>query len=393
MKKNTMRLFALLLALMMVLVLAACGGDDPADDSDLEDGVQSDSLNNNDTPADGDGGVTGSTDGFGDFASILVPEEFRFERDSWNEENPHYVSVKRSDFAYFDFRNFTDEEELMKEYEYVKKTYTNEQQDVSANYGGIDWTGFQYGDGYGGYGFEAYAIIGNNYLKVASGGFAFDNEIAQAILGSVVMTDGGESGTADGSETSDTPDDSVISGEPEVGGEEDLIPEWMKYWTGDWYGWWLLTDGTGLYADEDGSAGVGIWDACARIEAYEDTTGTMELWDSEGNCNELIAILNLSFANPDDSQYGVMCCRGGQFFNAEVEDDAWYVNPDELSYENIFDFRGDYEDEYGTFSYRVLLRPWGVEWDDLGEDFYPEYYNDWYLPLLQSGAAMPDSIG
>ncbi len=178
----------------------------------------------------------------------------------------------------------------------------------------------------------------------------------------------------------------------EVGGGELGSMEWLRYWTGEWYGWWYLTDGTGTYAEYNDGAGEGIWDACARIEAYEDMTGYMELWDSDGSCGDLIAGIDLSFANPDDTQFGVMGCRGGQFLGDTLEDGAWYVNPDELAYENIFDFCGEYEDEYGTFSYRVLLRPWGTVWDDLGEEYYPEYYYDWYLPLVEAGESMPDAI-
>ena len=352
---------------------------DPADmpfaDSalDVMSGAEANSGNGGDAAG-------GSTDGFGDFASILVPENFEFKRDSWNEENPHFVTVKRSDFAYFDFRSFTTEEELMKEYEYCKKTYTNEQQEVSANYGGIDWAGFQYGDGMGGYGLEVYAIMGSYYVKVSSAGFAFDHETAQAILGSVVMADGsGATGGATGGL------------ETEVGGVKyEGSLDWLNYWNGDWYGWWLLMDGTGTYADLGDGEGQAIWDACAIIEAYEDTTGYMEVWDTD---DTVIAMLDLNFANPDDTEYGVMCCGGGDFLGQEVEKDAWYVDPENLAYENIFDFRGEVEDEYGTYSYRVLLRPWGTVWDDLDEAYYPDSYYDWYLPLIEAGKPMPESIG
>ncbi len=49
----------------------------------------------------------------------------------------------------------------------------------------------------------------------------------------------------------------------EVSGGFDGSLEWLDYWTGDWYGWWAMTDPTGEYAD----FGEGVWDACAYIEA------------------------------------------------------------------------------------------------------------------------------
>lgn len=315
-------------------------------------------------------------DGFGDFASILVPEDFEFKRDSWNEENPHFVTVKRSDFAYFDFHTFESEELMKSDYEYVKKTYTNEQVDVSANYNGIEWEGFQYSDGMGGYGFELYKVLGSYYLRVSSAGFAFDNDIAVAVLGSVVMADG--SGA----------DNSGVSGTGTGAGNGEAEVDWLNYWVGDWYGWWYMTDGTGEYEE----IGSDIWDACASIEVYEDMTGCMYLWDDEGSSENLIAAIDLGFANPDDTEFGVMSCEGGQFLSDMLESGDWYVDPSQLAYDNIFDFTGEYEDEYGTFSYRVLLRPWGTIWDDLGEEYYPAYYYDWYMPLVEAGKDMPDYI-
>ena len=175
----------------------------------------------------------------------------------------------------------------------------------------------------------------------------------------------------------------------EVGGGYHDSLEWLRHWSGDWYGWWRLTEGTGLYAD----MGDGVWDACARIEAYENMFGYMELWDSDGSYDSLVAEIDVSFANPDDSQYGVMCCWGGQFLGNTLEEGTWYVNPEQLTYGNSIAFSGDYENEYGSFSYHVLLLPWGALWDDLGEETYPARYYDWYLPLVEADASMPDTIG
>ena len=35
----------------------------------------------------------------------------------------------------------------------------------------------------------------------------------------------------------------------------------------------------------------------------------------------------------------------------------------------------------------------GLKWDDTEEDRLPNYYDDWYLPLIDAGKPMPDSIG
>ena len=382
MKKNTMRLLALLLALALAFGLTACGGGDPVDepDSGSANGSLSGSLDDNNTPADDDassGEVGGGTEGFGDFVSVLVPEEFTFKRDSWNEDNPHYVSIEKSDWTYFNLHNFTTEDEMKSDYEYVKKNYTNEQVDVSANYGGIEWTGFQYSDGFGGYGFEVYTIIGANYLRVTGVGLAFDHETSIAVLGSIVMA-GGEAGTPDTSETGGAAD-----------GEGGPIPEWLSWWEGDWYGWWIMLDGTGAYE----AASDGWWDTCAVIEVYEDLSGYMELWDVDGSRDELlIGAAALEFTEEGAGEHGTMYSVAGQFMDDYPEEAEWVVDPGTLVVDNIITIQGQYEGDEGSYTYKVYLRPWGTLWDDLDEGYYPAGYYDWYLPLLDAGSEMPDSF-
>ena len=45
------------------------------------------------------------------------------------------------------------------------------------------------------------------------------------------------------------------------------------------------------------------------------------------------------------------------------------------------------------FTYDIFLRPWGTSWDDAKAEDLPYYYHDWYLPLIEAGEPMPDSIG
>lgn len=308
MKKHALLLLALL---MMVMGLAACGrGNDGGDPSDSTPAGDNTLLTDSGENAGSD--VNGVLQGYGDFAALLIPEKFELVPDTLVEGNLHFVSVKKSDFTCFDFRNYTDEAEMARDYESVKKTYTYEQTPVSATWQGIVWEGFQYGDGFGGYAFEVYTVIGTNYLRVSSVGLAFDHETVKAVLGSVTM--------ADSSST----------------GDIDTSNNWLDGWSGDWYGWWLMMDGAGAYE------AVG---------------------------------------------------EGGQLLSDMPESGDWIVDPSEISVEHLIEFSGESVDEAGTFSYRVVLRPWGTVWDDLDEGFLPAYYADWYLPLIQAGKPMPESIG
>ena len=42
------------------------------------------------------------------------------------------------------------------------------------------------------------------------------------------------------------------------------------------------------------------------------------------------------------------------------------------------------------------MRPWGERWDDVAlsdPDDVPYYYEDWYLPMIDAGSTVPDSVG
>ena len=82
--------------------------------------------------------------------TVSVPSGWEFKTgDFLDDKDERYCSVKKSDLSYFDFK-MEDADVAKQQYEYNKKTYTNEQSDVGGKIGDIDWTGFQYSDGFGG---------------------------------------------------------------------------------------------------------------------------------------------------------------------------------------------------------------------------------------------------
>ena len=192
-------LILMLLALSLCVCLTACGDDDSDSGSkkkknkkadtekeeifDDDDDDDDDDVTPNPTPAS----VTiASTETWGDY-TVGIPADWTFRKgDVLDDNDTRYCSVKRSDFSYFDFK--MESEDLAKQhYEYNKNTYTNEQTDVSGTYGDIEWTGFQYSDGWGGYGFELYATVNGKSVRVSSCGFKFDSEEAKTVLGSLVI--------------------------------------------------------------------------------------------------------------------------------------------------------------------------------------------------------------
>ncbi len=179
-------LMLLLLALSVCMCLTACGDDDDDDNSSKKKPAKTEVTEEpTEEPTEEAKGLTiASTETWGDF-TVGVPENWTFRKgDALDEEDTRYCSVKKSDFVFFDFKR--ESEELAKQhYDYNKNTYTNEQVDVSGTYGGIDWTGFQYSDGWGGYGFELYAVVNEKPVRVSSCGYKFDSEEAKTILNSL----------------------------------------------------------------------------------------------------------------------------------------------------------------------------------------------------------------
>lgn len=191
MKKSLIaKTVALSLAASMALSLVACGSDDSSEkgtkskDDDTET-VSSVSEDEGESSAAEE--LKGSDQTWGCF-TVMVPDGWTFTKgDTFDENDERYCSVKKSDFSYFDLKSETEEIQT-KQYEYNKKTYTNGQKDIPATkIGEIEWTGFEYGNDFGG-GFELYAKTGDKFLRVSSAGFKFDGPETKAVLGSLKIS-------------------------------------------------------------------------------------------------------------------------------------------------------------------------------------------------------------
>lgn len=187
-----LKTFALLSALIMSISMTACGNSDTSSESDSE---SSETFEYEYSSSQIDASV-GQTMTWGNY-SFFVPDGMTLKGgDTFDENDPRYFSIQKSSLSYYNFTTEDSEENMMNKYNYNKKTYTNDQTDVEAAYGGIKWTGFQY-DSYGTPCFEAYTVIDGVYLRVSCTCHAFDNDIAKAILGSIkINPEGGASDTA-----------------------------------------------------------------------------------------------------------------------------------------------------------------------------------------------------
>ena len=174
----------------------------------------------------------------------------------------------------------------------------------------------------------------------------------------------------------------------EVAEETIQTPSFTDWWEGDWYGWWIVNEGTGAY---EGYTGY-WWDAFARISVNDDLTGNFEIWDNEGSSDDLVGQINVSFTANGATEHGTMVSESGEFMGGVREPGEWAIDPGDAPKDEMIAFQGVNGDEDGQYTFTVYLRPWGTIWDDVEDVELPYYYYDWYLPYIEAGASMPDKF-
>ena len=156
---------------------------------------------------------------------------------------------------------------------------------------------------------------------------------------------------------------------------EDATPETMAEPESlDWYGWWSVEGSTGTLPDS--------WrDCCASL-----TTGDFGLelrfWDEQSSWEESLALVRLCWED------GLIVSQSGWFLSSEIGEGEWRLDP--AAEETVLSGAAQAGDE--SFSYEIRLRPWGARWEESGGRL-PFRYEDWYLPLIEDNAAMPERIG
>lgn len=189
---NIKKWMALLLAGCMSLALCACGDEAPKSTTAAAQQTKTEPMTEAmteapETPESTAEAAPPQTMCWGDW-TVDVPAGFELVSNDFMENNdPRYFSVRKSSFVYLDFAA-DGEQTIMSHYSYNKDTYTNEQEDVVGTIGGNKWIGFQYSDGFGGYGVEAYATVDGKMIRVSVAGYRFDDELVQSVLGSLQYT-------------------------------------------------------------------------------------------------------------------------------------------------------------------------------------------------------------
>ena len=166
----------------------------------------------------------------------------------------------------------------------------------------------------------------------------------------------------------------------------------LDWWNGDWYGWWIITGADGGYESSNNN----WWDCCAQISIGTDYTGSVIIWDEDMPKDNALSEASVTLSSAGTGEYGTLTSENGYFLDNKLAHADWSVDPGNMYYDDLICIDGQYEDENGSFQYAMYLRPWGTLWDDVAgddPDDLPYYYESWYLPLVNAGKAMPDTLG
>jgi len=267
------------------------------------------------------------------------------------------------------------------------------------------WSGFTGEDGYG----KVAVLWSENgdyqyqatiWLEIESKTITLEDADLQAILASVKPSDG-----------SNTTGDNTTG--PSADGQT-VATDNLDWWDREWYGWWCIQNGTGIYE----SASDVAWDAYAEIEAYSDYTGFLKLWDTGTSRDEPLAYGYEITFEPGSGELACMISDRVVFFpmgkwnngsaatTMESINSAWAVDPTESTvshFQDMIEILGHYEDPSNagdSFDYYIYLRPWGTLWEDVRSgdtsgciysDMMPLYYDNWYISLLNLGHEHPVS--
>jgi len=172
--------------------------------------------------------------------------------------------------------------------------------------------------------------------------------------------------------------------EPEPPPEGWRGPDPREWWHGEWFGY--ITVNSVMEGDEPL---LYTWDCFGESNYVVGDEMFVYLWD------EGLVIGRPTFVLDFDGgagPRGVATASGGVIFESLFEYGDWASDPELSRYKDQFIIVKREEFGGGYIDYRVVLRPWGMLWDDVPDGERPPGY-DRYLELYRrplSEAEIPD---
>ena len=169
--------------------------------------------------------------------------------------------------------------------------------------------------------------------------------------------------------------------------QDELTPNDLKYWNGDYYGWWVIDNVISGNSEAEGN----WWDCCMTLDIFSNGSGCIILWDEDYSKSDPLAEVFVSVSV--NNGVARIVSESGEFMGTPVGHADWLFYSDATGYEDTLGFYATYEDAETKADCYFFLRQWGTIWDDVAEDM-PFYYDSWYLPLIEDGEVVaPKTIG
>ena len=150
----------------------------------------------------------------------------------------------------------------------------------------------------------------------------------------------------------------------------------VAWWDGHWYGTFYVYDTNDAYSDSNGS----FFDIYAVIETAPDGPATVYLWSA----NVEMGTVFITISEEGRGAMGTVVANGGLLFDEPVHYGDWNIDPSTCRYSDMIEIREIFTDEDGDwFDYEFLLRPWGMDWEDVPYSEQPKWYDDWYLGVYK----------
>ena len=172
--------------------------------------------------------------------------------------------------------------------------------------------------------------------------------------------------------------------EPEPPPEGWRGSEPAEWWYGEWFGYIsinsvLAGDAPMLYT----------WDCFGVSNYIVDREMYIHLWDEGLIIGRPTFIVD---ADGGTGDRGVATANRGVLFEMEFEPGDWACDPEQSRYKDQFIIEKREAFSGGYVDYKIVLRPWGMLWDDVPDDERPPGYER-YLDLYRrplSEAEIPD---
>lgn len=162
------------------------------------------------------------------------------------------------------------------------------------------------------------------------------------------------------------------------------LPYDAHWWNGTWYGWFVVSQGTGKFQAFVGER----FDRIAEIST-ENGVGTMSLRGHEDE--EALFTLAVEL-KAGKTAVGSLTSAEGSSIWREKPYDTWSVEPTDSTvkqFDHMIEITASHTDnDSDTLTYHYFLRPWGMSWEDvraaapiegtLYRNMMPAHYDEWY---------------